>query len=170
MQKMHFSLIETYNKMEDRFELGDGTREIFPQVYLVGSIGKYNDFETIPEIFYIERDDHIIKDQMDDEQLLVIEEGDGLAIFSGCSHKGIINCIEHVKTQFPGREIHTLVAGMHLMGASQDVLDRTVKYLAKSNIDRIIPLHCTGLVPVGLLRQALGDRCQIFTTGDKVII
>ena len=168
MQKCISRLLKHTTKWRIGLNWGDGTREIFPQVYLVGSIGKYNDFETIPEIFYIERDDHIIKDQMDDEQLLVIEEGDGLAIFSGCSHKGIINCIEHVKTQFPGREIHTLVAGMHLMGASQDVLDRTVKYLAKSNIDRIIPLHCTGLVPVGLLRQALGDRCQIFTTGDRL--
>ena len=168
--KMHFTLIDHYNKMKSRFELGDGTREIFPHVYLVGSIGYYNSFLTISENSYVVRDGCQIKDPMDDEQLLVIEEDDGLAVFSGCSHKGIINCVEHVKTQFPGKKINTLVAGMHILGASYDIIDETIKYFMKSNIDRIIPLHCTGIDAIVMLKNALGDRCQLHSTGDKIII
>jgi 7,8-dihydropterin-6-yl-methyl-4-(beta-D-ribofuranosyl)aminobenzene 5'-phosphate synthase len=112
----------------------------------------------------------VVNDQMDDEQLLVIQRENGLVVFSGCSHKGIVNCVEHIRTKFPGKKISTLVAGMHLRDVSKERLDATIDYLANSEIDRIIPLHCTGIVPICELKKALKDRCQIYATGDSVII
>lgn len=166
----HYDVKLFQENLGDRLELKGGVREIFPDVFVVGSIGSYNDFERIPDVFYVERDGQKIKDPFDDEQLLVIKERNGLAVFSGCSHKGVVNCVEHVRAQFPGEKIHTLVAGMHLGDASSEVLEKTIQYFKNSEIEVVIPLHCTGMVSTGMVKHGMGDRCRIYNTGDNVLL
>jgi 7,8-dihydropterin-6-yl-methyl-4-(beta-D-ribofuranosyl)aminobenzene 5'-phosphate synthase len=144
--------------------------ELSPGIAVLGEIAQYNNFESVSECFFTDKDGLRAKDQMDDEQLLVIEKENGLVVFSGCSHKGIVNCVEHVRTKFPGKRISTLVAGMHLQDVSKERLDATIAYLVHSDIENIIPLHCTGIVPICELKKSLKDRCQIHATGDRVVI
>ena len=161
---------EFREKVKDRIFQTDDCSEIFPGVYVLGAIAQTNDFERVSPCFFTERNGTKIEDHMDEEQLLIIERNAGLAVFSGCSHKGIVNCVEHVKKRFPGKKIDTLVAGMHLQSVETERLKATINYLVNSGIQNIIPLHCTGIQAICDLKNALKDRCQIFAVGDNVLI
>lgn len=161
---------EFREKVKDRIVQTDDCSEIFPGVYVLGAIAQSNDFERVSPCFFTERNGTKTEDHMDEEQLLVIERDSGLTVFSGCSHKGIINCVEHVKRRFPRKEIKTLVAGMHLQNVSKEQLQATVDYFKNSEIQNIIPLHCTGIQAICELKSALKDGCQICAVGDRVSI
>ena len=150
-------------------ETGD-CREIFPGIYVLGAIAQTNDFEKVSSCFFKESSGEKVEDPMDEEQLLIFERDNGLAVFSGCSHKGIVNCVEHVKKKFRGKRIDTLAGGMHLRNADAKRLKATINYFLNSEIQHIIPLHCTGIQAICELKNALRDRCQICAVGDRVVI
>lgn len=156
------TVIET----KERHDLGHGFT-------LLGKIGYETDFEEKPNGFYIleEKEEeglYPIPDLMEDEQLLVIETKKGLSLFMGCSHMGIINCIRRVEKEFPGKRIHTILAGMHLKSASANRLNRTMEELKNLDFDYLIPVHCTGMYPIIRMKQELGDRCLLAETGLKL--
>lgn len=144
--------------------------EIFPGVTVISGIGKYNDFETVPERFKTEDNGKIVHDEMEDEQLLVIEDGGKLAVFSGCSHRGIINCVEEVRHRFPEKRIGALIAGMHLRGANEEHISYVANYLNQSGINVIVPLHCTGTLPICRIKDALAEKCLVFSVGDSLTV
>ena len=57
--------------------------------WLVGNFKRRYDFETIPNKFV--RGDKRVPDDFSDEIVLVLREGDGLAIITACAHPGILN-------------------------------------------------------------------------------
>lgn len=162
--------LEFHEKVKDRIVETHGCSKIFPGVYVLGAILPTNDFEKITPCFFTERNGVRAEDPIDEEQLLVIEQNGSLVVFSGCSHRGIVNCVEHVKKNFPGKKINTLVAGMHLRDADACRLKATIDYFANSGIQHIIPLHCTGIQAICELKNALRERCQICSVGDCVVI
>ena len=91
------------------------------------------------------RADGLVQDYMEDEQLLVIRTPEGLAVFAGCAHLGILNCLERVKEAFPNERLWLLLAGMHLRGCGERRLSVTVEGLRRCDFRWIIPLHCTGI-------------------------
>lgn len=153
---------------ERRVATTEGKTEILPGIWTLGSIGGYRAFETMPDRFYTVENGETVPDRMDDEQLLVVRQGDGLAVLSGCSHRGAANCIEHVRACFPGKKIRLFVAGMHLDGESEERVNATVDYFAASELETLVPLHCTGLPAQAALKQALGGRCILASVGDRI--
>lgn len=153
---------------EGRIASVGGKMEILPGVWTIGQIGAYSSFESVQDCFYTEKDQKRIPDQMEDEQVLVIKNGGGLAIFSGCSHHGIVNCVEHVKACFPGEKIDCLVAGMHLKDGEEDHIQQTAEYFSRSDIKKIVPLHCTGILALAKLREVLGERCILTGVGSRI--
>ncbi len=139
-------------------------------ILLSGEIPADNDFEEAPVGFFMEKDQKIVPDLIQDEQMLIIEDEGELAVFLGCSHPGVINCIQYAKKLKPDRKIKLLIAGMHLDNISRKRLDMTVDYLVQSEIKNIIPLHCTGFTAMCEMKHKLGDRCQLLCTGDTVQI
>lgn len=141
-------------------------------VYLLSSIPRKTDFEKIPATFWKETHPGAEpkRDTMEDEQLLVIRESQGLCVFSGCAHAGIVNCLNYVRETFPGERIHSLVAGMHLKGCSSRRLQETVSYLKELEADLVVPLHCTGLLAAAAVKEALGESCVLAEAGKKLEI
>lgn len=151
---------------EKRRELGDGFT-------ILANVGYETDFEPVPDQFFIfptESEEDKFPDRMSDEQILVVKMEQGLALFLGCSHMGIINCIKRVEREFPQERIHTILAGMHLKGASEYRVDRTIEELKKIDFDFLIPVHCTGITAIARMKQALGERCLLAEAGKKYII
>lgn len=153
---------------ERRVAATEGKTEIFPGIWTLGSIGSYRAFEPVPDRFYTVENGKTVPDRMDDEQLLVVRQGDGLAVFSGCCHRGAVNCVEHVRACFPGKRVRLFAAGMHLDGESEERVRATVDYFAASEIETLVPLHCTGLEAQAALRRALGGRCVLASVGDRI--
>jgi 7,8-dihydropterin-6-yl-methyl-4-(beta-D-ribofuranosyl)aminobenzene 5'-phosphate synthase len=93
-----------------------------------------------------------------DERFMVAHiEGKGLAIFTGCSHAGIVNICEHAQEMFPGTPLYALVGGFHLVHPNEDLIDETIAALRPLDFKVIIPGHCTGWRAVHAFINAFGD-------------
>ena len=117
---------------------------------------------------FIDEDGQKRPDYMEDEQLLLIDTPEGLCLFAGCCHPGILNCLSHVKRSFPQKKLHMILAGMHLMGASGERLERTIGELKKLDWDLLIPVHCTGVEAIGRMKMAFGEKCRLVETGVEL--
>jgi len=142
-----------------------GVMQIFPDVYIFGESDVQKD--CVSSGFYKQEKDNIVKDNFDDEQLLVIDTKKGLCVISGCSHKGIKSCLESVKKTF-GKNIYMFMGGMHLNSACNDRITAVIKYFQAEKIKKVIPLHCTGICAISEIKKALNDSCMILYTGDTL--
>jgi 7,8-dihydropterin-6-yl-methyl-4-(beta-D-ribofuranosyl)aminobenzene 5'-phosphate synthase len=175
----------------------EGRSEVTEDVYLLSKIPYATDFEAVPARFLKEvrsemyqneeepgneyqqpenlekektNQSHLAADTMEDEQLLVIREDQGLCVFAGCAHPGMINCLNYVRSSFPGEHIHSLVAGMHLKGCRAKQLKLTIESLQEMDIDRIVPLHCTGMLAIAAIKEAMGDKCLLAEVGKTIVL
>ncbi|MEW6145718.1 MAG: MBL fold metallo-hydrolase [Thermodesulfobacteriota bacterium] len=97
---------------------------------------------------------------------LVIEErfmaaiikGKGIAIFTGCSHAGIVNICTHSRELFPDVPLYALAGGLHLVYPNEEFIGDTVAALKNFGFKLIIPGHCTGWRAVHALINAFGDE------------
>ncbi len=71
------------------------------------------------------------------EQYLLIESGGKRILFTGCSHKGILNIVNLIEVDF-------IIGGFHFSKMKLDkVLENYAKYLGNLDID-FYTCHCTG--------------------------
>ena len=142
--------------------------QIAPGITICSEIPSTEAFEEVPKGFYIKDENNMTLDMMRDEQMLIIEHNDGLVVFLGCSHPGIINCLKHALKLFPGKKIDTLVAGMHLENVSPLRLQMTIQHMIDLDIRKVIPLHCTGIYAICEMKRFLGNRCLSLCAGDSL--
>ena len=110
-----------------RQEICRDVLELDENTWLVGNFKRRYDFEVIPKKFL--RGDKKIPDDFSDEIVLILREGDGLAIVAACAHVGILNIVADVRERF-GLPINSVIGGLHLTGATQE--------------RKILPCHCSG--------------------------
>ncbi len=95
------------------------------------------------------------------------ESHGGLSVFLGCSHPGVANCLRHIVSLFAGRRIKAVVGGMHLENVGPQRLQDTIKFLEDLNLQKIVPLHCTGLAAAFTIKERFKDRCLLLKAGDS---
>ena len=160
--------LDDYSFVKNNIVFTRKNLQIAPGVNLCGEIPSTVAFEGVPEGFYTGDDVGKSVDMMKDEQMLIFDTGKGLCIFLGCSHPGVVNCLNYAIKQFPGKKIDTLVAGMHLNSVSPLRLQMTMQAILDLNIQRIIPLHCTGIFAICEMKRFLGDWCLPLCAGDSL--
>lgn len=138
--------------------------------YLLSNIPLINDFESVSSVLFKKENDKIIPDNMSDEQILIFDTEKGLVVFLGCSHPGIVNCLQHILNNFPNKKINTILAGMHLDGIEETKMNKTIEFLKSLSFERIIPLHCTGILQICKLKSEFKDKCFILNSGDSMNI
>ena len=111
------------------------------------------------------------EDDLSHEQFLAIrEEGKGILLFSGCSHKGIVAAARYAKALFPGEPLYAVVAGMHLMGAGRQMREKVIEGLAAEQPQLVAPIHCTGLEAICMMKERFGDRCILTGAGGTLTL
>ncbi|MBQ9565019.1 MAG: MBL fold metallo-hydrolase, partial [Synergistaceae bacterium] len=109
-----------------RHEVVDGILKLDETVWLMGNFERRYPFETIPERFV--RGVGKTPDDFGDEICLAVQEGDGVAVITGCAHPGILNIVTsvHERLKLP---VTSVVGGTHLMEADAERIDRTLDAL-----------------------------------------
>lgn len=115
--------------------------EIDSDSWLVGNFKRRYDFETIPTKFV--RGDKKIPDDFSDEIVLILREGDGLAIVTACAHCGILNIVADIREKF-SLPIVSVIGGLHLTGANRERISKTLAELKNFGVKKILPCHCSG--------------------------
>lgn len=162
--------ISEYDWINDKIVYNKQPLEIDKGIILSGEIPCTNTFEEAPRNFYFEKEGKVSRDFMVDEQMLIIEDEGDIAIFLGCSHPGVINSLEYARKLCPDKNIKLLVAGMHLDNVSTTRLQMTIEKFQDMNIQKVVPLHCTGFNPMCEVKHSLADRCYLMCTGDTIEI
>lgn len=92
------------------------------------------------------------------EQYLLLEEQGKRILISGCSHKGILNIVDHFRPDI-------LIGGFHFMKIQAE---ETLKAAAKKLLEYDTVYytgHCTGLTQYDYLKTVMGKRLHYIAAG-----
>ncbi len=107
--------------------------------------------------------------------ILVIKETDGIILFSGCCHSGILNMIDTVKAHFQDLPIKAIVGGFHLvlqpgkdrMAGKKEEIESIADAFVSQEIGKIYTGHCTGKEAYGVLSEKLSNRIDYLSCGTS---
>jgi 7,8-dihydropterin-6-yl-methyl-4-(beta-D-ribofuranosyl)aminobenzene 5'-phosphate synthase len=139
-------------------------------VVTTGEIPLDTAFERVDKELYVRNERGIRPDLMADDQALGIKTSFGLVVILGCAHRGLINTLLQAQKVAREDRIHLVIGGTHLMKASQEQLEATIKGLKSLDVEHIGVSHCTGLPVAVKLSKAFGDRFFFNNAGSRITI
>jgi len=166
---------ETYERYGAKFILNSQPFYLSEGLILTGLIPMENDFEKVEESFYkkitiAQNEDCFIKDNMEDDNSLILKDASSIAIITGCAHRGIINIINYAIKLTGIKKIKAVIGGFHLKNSGENLIERTISELSKFDIDLIVPMHCTGSYASKKIKEEFGSRCIIGYCGLDIKI
>lgn len=165
-----------FDRFPDRFEFVAESTEVVPGVSLLVDIGATYRRPKGNRHLFVEQDGRLVPDSFDHELVMVVRDDDGLVVFSGCSHHGILNMIEAAEQRFPDESIKAVLGGFHLIGLpvfnTMAASRREVEDIGQKILDfspgKVYSSHCTGKKAFGVLKGVMGDTLEAIHTGDVV--
>ena len=165
-----------FDRFAHRFELLTASAEIAPGVVLLTRIGAHHPRPQGNRHLWVERGGSLVPDPFEHELVLVVRDDDGIVVFTGCSHHGILNMIESARTRFPGVPVKAVFGGFHLIGvpffdsmaASREEVEAIGRTILELTSGTVYTGHCTGRRAFGVLRGVMGSALQPFATGSSV--
>jgi 7,8-dihydropterin-6-yl-methyl-4-(beta-D-ribofuranosyl)aminobenzene 5'-phosphate synthase len=143
-----------------------GPVEVIPGAYLTGKIERTVDYETDNPMLLIDRNGKMEVDDFHGEQALIFNvQRKGLVVVSGCAHVGIINIVAQARKLAGIEKVHAIIGGFHLINASTDRIEKTVKAFKEIGPDHLIPAHCTGFEAVTALARHMPGQFTLSTAG-----
>ncbi len=139
---------------------------IVPGVMATGPIPRTSEMEKFNPRFFLDERCQTI-DPLEDDQALFLTTSKGVVILLGCAHSGVINTVRYVEKLLPDQPICALIGGMHLVEASEEQIQWTIKELKDREIPLIAPAHCTGIKATVALWQAFADHCTEACVGKQ---
>jgi 7,8-dihydropterin-6-yl-methyl-4-(beta-D-ribofuranosyl)aminobenzene 5'-phosphate synthase len=124
--------------------------------------------EEVDSFLFVEGDSGLRPDEVLDDQALVLRTSDGLAVILGCTHRGMINTLNHARELTGEDRIYAVIGGSHLISASKERLYLTVAALRKFGIQKPGLCHCTDFPVISLLAGEFPDTF-IFNKAGTVI-
>jgi 7,8-dihydropterin-6-yl-methyl-4-(beta-D-ribofuranosyl)aminobenzene 5'-phosphate synthase len=77
------------------------------------------------------------------EQSLIIKTEKGLVIVTGCAHLGIVGIVKKTK-ELLNQNIYLVLGGFHLLGSSEEMIEKIVYEFEKIGVEKVAPCHCSG--------------------------
>lgn len=142
--------------------------QIFPGMSVTGQVPRLNNFEDVGGAFFVD-ENYQKPDELLDDQTLFIESAKGLVVVLGCAHSGVINTLDYISNLTSQNKIYAVIGGMHLLNASRIRIANTIEAFKKYEIQKIVPLHCTGQKAMGDLKNTFGDKCSFLGAGGQII-
>ena len=152
------------------FNLSRETVRISDNMMTTGEIEMTTDYEKIDDRLCVKKDDRIVPDSLADDLALVVKAGPGVAVITGCAHRGIINTVRHIQKLTAGVYIHTIIGGTHLLVASPERIEKTANELKELALVRLGVSHCTGFNASAVLAREFGDIFFLNNAGTQITL
>ncbi len=109
----------------------------------------------------------MLPDDFRHEQYMMIDQNGRRVLFSGCSHKGILNIMERFQPD-------VMVGGFHFMklstdGEGREQLLHCARQLSEYTTE-YYTCHCTGTEQYDVLSSVIGDRLHYVSSGMMIEI
>ncbi len=152
--------------------------EISPNIFIITDLSNKYAKPKGNKYLFTESNGCCKPDSFDHELLLVVKENDGLIVFTGCAHSGVLNMIDTAISHFPNTKIKAVVGGFHLVGlplfnsigGTKKQIEKIGESILNYPIDKLYTGHCTGMKAYHILKGVLGDRLEYFPTGRSITI
>ena len=161
------SLIEN-----DRFIFTDETMQIDNELFLFSDVKDSNNTKS-SRVILKKTSKGFEQDDFAHEQNLIVNEEGKSVLFSGCSHKGIVNILNTAEKH--ALIINTVFGGFHLYNPitkkaePQKVVETLTNELALHETIYYTG-HCTGVKAFELMRRGMGEKVQYLSTGMTIEI
>lgn len=157
----------TVHRHRDRLVVTEKPTAIGNGLMVTGTVPRVTEFEDTGGPFFLDAPCRT-PDPLNDDQAVFFNSPRGTVVLLGCAHAGVINTLRYVRQLTQQRPIHAVLGGMHLVGASDERVSRTIDELRGMDIDILAPAHCTGRAATAALWHALPERCIPFHVGTQV--
>ncbi|MEI7671067.1 MAG: MBL fold metallo-hydrolase [Syntrophales bacterium] len=151
-----------------RFNFSDEFRQIEPGLWLTGEVPRHTDYELGDGKQMIKSGEGYVKDDLRDDQSVVVETEKGLFIILGCCHSGIINTLSYIVEKMGPRPISAVIGGTHLGPVSNEQREKSIDALKAFDIERLGVSHCTGQNTASRLAVEFGARFFFCNVGTVV--
>jgi 7,8-dihydropterin-6-yl-methyl-4-(beta-D-ribofuranosyl)aminobenzene 5'-phosphate synthase len=151
-----------------KFIFNRNFRQIAPGMWLTGEVPRHTAFELGDKKLVVKSGEEYVKDDLRDDQSVVVETEKGLFVVLGCCHSGIINTLSYVMEKMGQRRIHTVIGGTHLGPVSNEQREKSIAALKAFDIERLGVSHCTGQKTASRLAAEFGDRFFFCNVGTVV--
>ena len=122
-------------------------------LFITGSIPRKTSFEDTGGDFYLDENCTIL-DNLPDDQAVYFKTDKGLVVLLGCGHSGVVNTLDYILKLTGEKRIYAVLGGMHLLHASSERIDMTIKALKKYDVQELGLAHCTGDNAMEQLKKA----------------
>jgi 7,8-dihydropterin-6-yl-methyl-4-(beta-D-ribofuranosyl)aminobenzene 5'-phosphate synthase len=90
------------------------------------------------------------------EQALVIRNGNGLVVITGCAHPGIVRIIERA-IELTGDPVYLVLGGFHLGSKSEPEISNILTDFRRLGVQKVVPCHCTGERAIAMFVAEYGE-------------
>lgn len=169
-------ILTNYNQ---RFVYIERVTQIAEDIYLIPH--STMNLEKVGERTQLYRkvNDEYMPDDFSHELSLVFDTEQGLVVLNSCSHGGICNIIDEVKTVLPDRKLYAFLGGLHMKGTkdgeeictfSEKEVQQFATYLRNQGLQKLYTGHCTGTVGLEMLKKELNEMVIPLHTGMEILL
>lgn len=148
-----------------RFLFSKGVAPLADGIWATGQIERTNQFEKIPERFLTVKDERFVRDDMLDDQALVIDHNKGLIVITGCAHAGVINTVKYAQKITGINHVYAVIGGFHLIEANQERIEWTIQAFREISPEFLGACHCTGDKAIKKIKEEFGEKFIEIHTG-----
>lgn len=156
-----------------RIHVLDERTELVQGAYLL------TDFKTTyptpagQKYLYIKKGNQMVRDDFPHELMMIVREDDGLVIFTGCSHHGVLNTVDAAVEKIADTPIKALFGGFHFVGLpffnhmaeTKTSVENIGRRLMEYPIEKVFTGHCTGRAAYPLLKKCDGGQGGLLSNG-----
>ena len=167
-----------FERYRERLAYVESPTEILPGVQLLTDIVREYPLPRGDRYLYLKRPDGYVLDPFDHELVLAVREDDGIVVFTGCGHSGVLNMVRTVTRRFPGERIKAVVGGFHLIGVpgleatgeTRQATQALGEAMLGMPVDAWWTGHCTGHRAAAVLQTVLGAKLRELHTGTTLTL
>ena len=140
------------------FRFVDQTTRIRPGLWFVTGIHRNPDRFPRDARLVRPQGDELVLDPIEDDSSILLETDEGPLLVLGCAHAGLLNILDHLRTEMGIDRLRGVLGGTHLMFYGPESLAVAIDELEKFSIPFIGVSHCTGIRAMIELSKHFGGR------------
>lgn len=111
--------------------------------------------------------ERLVPDTFADELFVLVTEGSKCALFGGCTHHGLSQVLEYVRSHFGIEHLDAFVGGLHLKGRSTEEIQRNIDVARRYDVSKWVVNHCTGNEAISMWSDVFGSEARDGYTGSS---
>jgi 7,8-dihydropterin-6-yl-methyl-4-(beta-D-ribofuranosyl)aminobenzene 5'-phosphate synthase len=106
---------------------------------------------------------------LDDQAIVMLLDGRGLVVLTGCGHAGIVNVVRQAQRLTGETDVAAVIGGFHLSGPMfEPIIEPTVAAFDDLQPELLMPAHCTGWKAVHRLAHRFPDAFVQSAVGTTI--